>query len=53
MTGKLTNGETLEATTFRSGDWKGTLHILLASSDDLTSVTVEQDGETSTYPAHD
>lgn len=53
VAGKLTNGETLEATAFRGGDWKGTLHILLAPSDDLTSVTVEQNGETATYPAGD
>jgi hypothetical protein len=54
LTGRLSDGTTVEAQTFRADDWKGTLHVLLTPLAELQEVTVvKADGETRVYDRGD
>jgi hypothetical protein len=54
LTGRLSDGSTIEAQTFRGEDWKGAIHVLLAPLAELQQVTLETaEGETRVYDRGD
>lgn len=54
LTGRLSDGSTVEAEEFRADDWRGTIHVLLAPLADLQQVTLERAGaETRVYDRDD
>lgn len=54
LTGRLSDGSTVEAETFRADDWKGTIHVVLAPLAELEQVTLEKAGkETQVYSRDD
>ena len=53
LTGQLHDGRDIAAETYRGDDWHGTLHIVLAPSDDLISVTLRANGTTTVTPVRD